>query len=280
MAGVVTKRDGRAILCPHAAVSGKDKNLLTPERLGGPSHSGILRPAEQITGGFLEEHFGRDRQRAGRTWRVCPHLKNCRVARIEKVFDVHLEFTSNQVAFGTLESLSHMPGQAPESHPKPGTVAIYPGSFDPLTNGHLDVIARGSKLVDRLIVAVLTNTQKAPLFSVSERLDIIREATGGLPNVTVAGFEGLLVDYAAAQNATVIIRGIRAISDYENELQMALLNRRMRPEIETVFLMASEEYSFVSSRMVREISQLGGDVTSFVPPIVTARLRAKRSPTR
>jgi pantetheine-phosphate adenylyltransferase len=186
----------------------------------------------------------------------------------------------NQLASGTLESLSHMPGQAPESHPKPGTVAIYPGSFDPLTNGHLDVIARGSKLVNRLIVAVLTNTQKAPLFSVSERLDIIREATGGLPNVTVAGFEGLLVDYAAAQNATVIIRGIRAISDYENELQMALLNRRMRPEIETVFLMASEEYSFVSSRMVREISQLGGDVTSFVPSIVTARLRAKRSPTR
>jgi len=173
-----------------------------------------------------------------------------------------------------------MPGQAPESHPKPGTVAIYPGSFDPLTNGHLDVIARGSKLVDRLIVAVLTNTQKAPLFNVSERLDIIREATRALPNVNVGGFEGLLVDYAAAQNASVIIRGIRAISDYENELQMALLNRRMRPEIETVFLMASEEYSFVSSRMIREISQLGGDVTSFVPPIVTARLRAKQSRTR
>ncbi|MFL6415123.1 MAG: pantetheine-phosphate adenylyltransferase [Bryobacteraceae bacterium] len=170
-----------------------------------------------------------------------------------------------------------MPGQAPESRSKPGAVAIYPGSFDPLTNGHLDVIARGSKLVDRLIVAVLTNTQKAPLFNVSERLEIIREATAQLANVEVGGFEGLLVDYAAAQNATVIIRGIRAISDYENELQMALLNRRMRPEIETVFLMASEEYSFVSSRMIREISHLGGDVTGFVPPIVTARLRAKRS---
>jgi pantetheine-phosphate adenylyltransferase len=173
-----------------------------------------------------------------------------------------------------------MPGQASVSLSKPGVVAIYPGSFDPLTNGHLDVIARGSKLVDRLIVAVLTNTQKAPLFAVSERLEIIREATADLPNVEVDGFGGLLVEYAAAQNATVIIRGIRAISDYENELQMALLNRRMRPELETVFLMASEEYSFISSRMVREISQLGGDVTGFVPPIVTARLTANRSATR
>jgi pantetheine-phosphate adenylyltransferase len=169
-----------------------------------------------------------------------------------------------------------MPGQAPESHPKPGSVAIYPGSFDPLTNGHLDVIARGSKLVNRLIVAVLANTQKTPLFNVSERLEIIREATSELPNVEVDGFEGLLVDYAAQKNATVVIR---AISDYENELQMALLNRRMRPELETVFLMASEEYSFVSSRLVREISQLGGDVTSFVPSVVMARLRAKRGST-
>ncbi|MFL6450976.1 MAG: pantetheine-phosphate adenylyltransferase [Bryobacteraceae bacterium] len=173
-----------------------------------------------------------------------------------------------------------MPGQASESHPKPGSVAIYPGSFDPLTNGHLDVIARGSKLVDHLIVAVLTNTQKAPLFNVSERLDIINEATANLPNVEVDGFAGLLVDYAARRNATVVIRGIRAISDYENELQMALLNRRMRPELETVFLMASEEYSFVSSRMIREIFQLGGDVTSFVPAVVTARLRTKIPQTR
>jgi pantetheine-phosphate adenylyltransferase len=173
-----------------------------------------------------------------------------------------------------------MPGQAPESPSKPGTVAIYPGSFDPLTNGHLDVIARGSKLVDRLIVAVLTNTQKTPLFDIPERLGIISEATSNLGNVEVDGFTGLLVDYAAQKNATVVIRGIRAISDYENELQMALLNRRMRPELETVFLMASEEYSFVSSRMIREIFQLGGDVTSFVPPIVTARLRTKIAPTR
>jgi pantetheine-phosphate adenylyltransferase len=173
-----------------------------------------------------------------------------------------------------------MPGQAAESYPKPDTVAIYPGSFDPLTNGHLDVIARASKLVDRLVVAVLTNTQKAPLFDVSERLEIIREATAHLATVEVERFEGLLVDYAAQKKATVVIRGIRAISDYENELQMALLNRRMRPELETVFLMASEEYSFVSSRMIREISQLGGDVTSFVPSVVIARLRTKRLPTR
>jgi pantetheine-phosphate adenylyltransferase len=174
-----------------------------------------------------------------------------------------------------------MPGQASKSHSKPGKVAIYPGSFDPLTNGHLDVIARGSKLVDRLIVAVLTNTQKAtPLFTVAERLEIIKDATANLPNVAVDGFEGLLVDYAGQKDATVIIRGIRAISDYESELQMALLNRRMRPELETVFLMASEEYSFVSSRMIREIFQLGGDVTSFVPPNVTARLRTKTPSTR
>lgn len=174
-----------------------------------------------------------------------------------------------------------MPGQAFESHSEPGTIAIYPGSFDPLTNGHLDVIARGSKLVDLLIVAVLTNTQKAtPLFTVPERLEIIMDATADLPNVEVDGFGGLLVDYAAQRNATVVLRGIRAISDYENELQMALLNRRMRPELETVFLMASEEYSFVSSRMIREIVQLGGDVTSFVPPVVRARLQAKVSSTR
>jgi pantetheine-phosphate adenylyltransferase len=211
---------------------------------------------------------------------VRSHFEDGRVARVEKVFNVHFEITSNPLAFGTLESLCHMPGPALESHPKPGNVAIYPGSFDPLTNGHLDVIARASKLVDRLIVAVLTNTQKSPLFNVAERLEIIREATAALSNVEVEGFGGLLVEYAAQKSATIIVRGIRAISDYENELQMALLNRRMRPELETVFLMASEEYSFVSSRMVREITQLGGDVTSFVPPVVMARLRAKRTPTR
>src|SRR3954470_12490249 len=134
------------------------------------------------------------------------NLVNGRITRIEKVSDVHLYFTSNQLAFGTLESLSHMPGQAPESLSKPGTIAIYPGSFDPLTNGHLDVIARGSKLFSRLIVAVLTNTKKlTPLFEVPERLEIIKAAIAHLPNVEVDGFKGLLVDYAARQNATVVL---------------------------------------------------------------------------
>lgn len=174
-----------------------------------------------------------------------------------------------------------MPGHASESPSKPGTVGIYPGSFDPLTNGHLDVIARGSKLVDRLLVAVLSNTQKSsPLFSIPERLEMLSAATAELPNVEIDSFEGLLVDYSARRNANVVLRGIRAISDYESELQMALLNRRMRPELETIFLMASEEYSFVSSRMIREIFQLGGNVTSFVPAVVTARLRAKAPRTR
>jgi pantetheine-phosphate adenylyltransferase len=152
---------------------------------------------------------------------------------------------------------------------------IYPGSFDPLTNGHLDLIARGSRLVDRLIVAILRNSQKQPLFSVQERGEMIREAVQGWGNVEVDSFDGLLIDYAAQRNANTILRGIRAISDYESELQMALINRRLRPETETIFLMASEENSFISSRMVKEIITLRGDVSSFVPPAVLARLRAK-----
>ncbi len=159
-------------------------------------------------------------------------------------------------------------------------IAIYPGSFDPLTNGHLDLIVRASKLVDHLIVAILSNTQKGPLFTVAERADMIREAAAPFGNVEAASFSGLLVDYAGQCNANVIVRGIRAISDYEVELQMALINRRLRPQTETVFLMASEEYSFVSSRMVKEIVTLGGDVSSFVPENVAARLRAKFKPTR
>jgi pantetheine-phosphate adenylyltransferase len=154
-------------------------------------------------------------------------------------------------------------------------VAIYPGSFDPLTNGHLDLITRGSRLVDSLIVAILKNTQKQAAFDIPERMEMIREATANFSNVKVDAFDGLLIEYAARRGANAIIRGIRAISDYEAELQMALLNRRMRPDTETIFLMAGEEYSFISSRMIREIMNLGGDVSSFVPSTVAHRLRAK-----
>jgi pantetheine-phosphate adenylyltransferase len=154
-------------------------------------------------------------------------------------------------------------------------IAVYPGSFDPLTNGHLDLIARGARLADELIVAVLNNTGKQPLFTVEERLEMIREVAAELPNVQAETFDGLLVDYAAKLGANVILRGIRAISDYETELQMALLNRRMRPETETIFLMAREEFSFISSRMIKEVITLGGDVAHFVPDAVLRRLQAK-----
>lgn len=155
------------------------------------------------------------------------------------------------------------------------SVAIYPGSFDPLTNGHLDLIARGSRLFDHLIVAVLVNTHKKPLFSVEERLTMMRDVCASFTNVEVDSFDGLLVDYAARRGGTAILRGIRAISDYENELQMAHLNRRLRPETETLFLLASEEYAFVSSRMIKEVIMLGGDVAQFVPQPVLRHLRAK-----
>ena len=156
----------------------------------------------------------------------------------------------------------------PSSH-----VAIYPGSFDPITNGHLDMIARGSRLAGRLIVAVLRNRSKNPLFSVEDRVEMLREVVVPYPNVEIGSFDGLLVDYAAAQGANMILRGIRAISDYEHELQMALMNRRLRPEIETAFLMAGEAYSFVSSKLVKEVFSLGGDVSGLVPPVVEARLK-------
>jgi pantetheine-phosphate adenylyltransferase len=168
-----------------------------------------------------------------------------------------------------------MPGTDTVQSSKTSVLAVYPGSFDPLTNGHLDIISRGSRLVDHLIIAVLSNSQKQALFEVAERVEMIREATRGVPHIEVDSFEGLLVHYAAQRRANAVIRGIRAISDYEVELQMALLNRRMRPETETIFLMASEEYSFLSSRMVKEIFQLGGDVTSFVPRVVAERLGEK-----
>jgi pantetheine-phosphate adenylyltransferase len=154
-------------------------------------------------------------------------------------------------------------------------LAIYPGSFDPITNGHLDLISRGSRMVERLIVAVLRNDSKQALFSVEERMEIVREVARPFANVEVASFDGLLVDYAASRGANLILRGIRAVSDYEYELQMALMNRRLRPELETAFLLAGEAYSFLSSHLVKEVVSLGGNVSGLVPPTVEARLKAR-----
>jgi pantetheine-phosphate adenylyltransferase len=157
-------------------------------------------------------------------------------------------------------------------------LAIYPGSFDPLTNGHLDLIERGSLLFDHLVVAVLTNLEKQPLFSISERVEMLREVTRDMRNVSVDTFSGLLVDYALQKKAQVILRGIRAFSDYEYELQMALMNRKLEPRLETVFLMPAVSYTYVSSRLVREIFQHGGSVRELVPPAVEERLHRKVLP--
>jgi pantetheine-phosphate adenylyltransferase len=154
-------------------------------------------------------------------------------------------------------------------------VAIYPGSFDPVTNGHLDLIRRGAKLADRLIVAVLNNTSKQPLFSVEERKRMLREVTAGLTQVEVDSFDGLLVNYAERRGAQAIVRGIRGISDYETEMQMALVNGQLRPGTETIFLMATPAYGFLSSRMVKEVIQMGGDVSGFVPDVVCQALLLK-----
>jgi pantetheine-phosphate adenylyltransferase len=157
------------------------------------------------------------------------------------------------------------------------SVAIYPGSFDPVTNGHLDLIERGQKMFDRLIVAVLKNTEKEPMFSVPERVDMLREVTRHWESVEIDVFEGLLVDYARKRGAAVILRGIRAVSDYEYELQMALMNRKLEPRLETVFMMPGETYSYLSAKVVREIAHFGGPLAGLVPPTVEQRLRAKVS---
>ena len=157
-------------------------------------------------------------------------------------------------------------------------IAIYPGSFDPPTNGHLDLIERGSKIFDELVVAILRNPEKAPLFSLSERRLMIESMTERFRNVRVDSFDGLTVDYAAGVKASAVLRGIRAISDYEYELQMALMNRKLQPNLETVFMMPAEQYSYLSSRLVREVGQLGGSVKGLVPEMVEQRLREKLDP--
>ncbi|MGO9515625.1 MAG: pantetheine-phosphate adenylyltransferase [Candidatus Korobacteraceae bacterium] len=155
-------------------------------------------------------------------------------------------------------------------------VAIYPGSFDPVTNGHLDLIHRGSKLFDRLIVAIASNMDKAePLFDMDERKEMLEAMTSELDNVTVDIFDGLLVTYCIQENANAVLRGIRAVSDYEFELQMALMNRKMEPRVETVFMMPAEKYSYLSSRIVREIAKLGGPLAGLVPELVEERVRRK-----
>lgn len=153
--------------------------------------------------------------------------------------------------------------------------AIYPGSFDPVTNGHLDLVTRGAKLFDHLIVGVLRNSAKNPLFSVAERVDMLREGVAGFANVEVATFEGLLVDFARERGAHALLRGIRAISDYEYELQMAHMNRRLNPEVETIFLMPDAQYSYVSSRLVKEVFRLSGSVDGLVPEFVIERLKRR-----
>ncbi len=157
-------------------------------------------------------------------------------------------------------------------------IAIYPGSFDPLTNGHLDLIERGSKIFDELIVAILRNRDKQPLFSLGERKEMMTAMTERWDNVRVDSFDGLMVDYAVSVNASAVLRGIRAISDYEYELQMALMNRKLAPNLETVFMMPAEAYSYLSSRLVREIAQLGGNIGGLVPDLVQQRLREKMDP--
>lgn len=156
-------------------------------------------------------------------------------------------------------------------------IAVYPGTFDPVTFGHLDLVTRGAKHVDRLIIAILRNEDKQTLFTVEERTAFLREAVARWSNVSVDDFDGLLVDYAKKTQATLILRGLRAVSDFEYELQMAMMNRRLAPDLETAFFMPNEAFSYVSSRLVREVARLGGDVSGLVPPAVAKALAAKFS---
>ena len=155
------------------------------------------------------------------------------------------------------------------------TLAVYPGSFDPLTNGHVDIISRGARMFDRIIVAMLVNAEKSPMFTMAERVEIAREVFKAEPKVEVDTFNGLLVDYVERKQAQVIVRGLRAVSDFEFEFQMALMNRRLKPQIETVFMMPAEQYTYISSRLIKEVFALGGRVHGLVPELVEQRLREK-----
>ena len=165
------------------------------------------------------------------------------------------------------------------SSPRP-RIAIYPGSFDPLTSGHVDIIERGSRIFDSIIVAILVNAEKVPLFTENERIAIIRDVFKDYKNVQAETFNGLLVDYAQEKKASVLVRGLRAVSDFEYEFQMALMNRHLAPGLETVFMMPDEKYTFVSSRLIKEVFMLGGEVSNLVPPLVEQRLRAKQKSKR
>jgi pantetheine-phosphate adenylyltransferase len=153
--------------------------------------------------------------------------------------------------------------------------AVYPGTFDPITNGHVDILSRGGTLFDRIIVAILRNPDKEPLFPLEERVEILKSVVSRWSNVEVESFDGLLVDFARARGAQVIVRGLRALSDFEYEFQMTLMNQRLEPGLQTVFMMPSEAYSYVSSRLVKEVARLGGDVTGLVPPEVVTRLKRR-----
>ena len=160
--------------------------------------------------------------------------------------------------------------------PPTGRLALFPGSFDPLTNGHVDIVLRSAHLFERVLIAVLVNPEKNPLFTPEERVDIIRRVFREYPNVEVDTFGGLLVEYARAKRASAIVHGLRAVSDFEYEYQMALMNRHLEPTLETVFMMPAEQYTYLSSRLIKEVFSLGGEVRGLVPPVVEERMRKKQ----